>query len=99
MIVDNKPGAGGTIGGTIGPFTLPKSPYGPVKQFTHVAMPGVAPVLIMANPKTGPASLKDLPKAAAAPGCNFASGGPGSIGHIDGEMAKSPLKIQMTHGP
>lgn len=120
VVVDNKPGAGGTIGGlevvraapdgytlmlsnstptSIGPFTVPKPPYDPVKQFTHVAMLGVAPVLVMANPKTGPASLKDLPKAAAAPGYTFGSGGPGSIGHIVGEMAKSAMKVQMTHIP
>lgn len=120
VVVDNKPGAGGTIGGldvvraapdgytlmlsnstptSIGPFTVPKPPYDPVKQFTHVAMLGVAPVLIMANPKTGPASLKDLPKAAAAPGYTFGSGGPGSIGHIVGEMTKAAMKLEMTHIP
>ena len=120
VIVDNKPGAGGTIGGaevarsapdgytlmlsnstptSIGPFTVPKPPYDPVAQFTHVAMLGVAPVLLMANPKTGPATLKDLPKAAATPGYTFGSGGPGSIGHIVGEMTKAAMKINMTHIP
>ena len=120
VVVDNKPGAGGTIGGSevvrsapdgytlmlsnstplsIGPFTVPKQPYDPVKQFSHVAMLGIAPVLIMANPKTGPATLKDLPKAAATPGYTFGSGGPGSIGHIVGEMSKAAMKFDMTHVP
>ena len=120
VVVDNKPGAGGTIGGldvvraapdgytlmlsnstptSIGPFTVPKPPYDPVVQFTHVAMLGVAPVLLMANPKTGPATLKDLPKFAATPGTTFGSGGPGSIGHIVGEMSKNAMKIDMTHIP
>ena len=121
FVVDNKPGAGGTLGGldvvrapadgytlmlsnstptSIGPFTVPKLPYDPVRQFTHVALLGVAPVLIMANPKTGPATLKDLPKASAAdPGYSFGSGGPGSIGHIVGEMTKGAMKVQMTHIP
>ena len=122
VIVDNKPGAGGTIGGaevaraapdgytlmlsnstplSIGPFTLAKPPYDPVKQFSHVAMLGVAPVAIMANPQAGIASLKDLPKAVAAANGNlsFGSGGPGSIGQIVGEMVKVEMKLTMTHVP
>ena len=122
VIVDNKPGAGGTIGGlevvrsapdgytlmlsnstplSIGPFTVPKQPYDPAKQFTHIAMLGIAPVLIMAHPKMGPATLKDLPRFSAQPTnfVNFGSGGPGSIGHIVGEMTKDAMKVGMTHVP
>jgi tripartite-type tricarboxylate transporter receptor subunit TctC len=122
VVVDNKPGAGGTIGGlevvraapdgytlmlsnstplSIGPFTVPKQPYDPARQFTHVAMLGIAPVAIMANPKVGPAALKDLPKFMAGSGSNtsFGSGGPGSIGHIVGEMTKSAMGFPMTHVP
>jgi len=123
VVVDNKPGAGGTIGGnevarsapdgytlmlsnstplSIGPFTIPKQPYDPVKQFTHVAMLGIAPVAIMANPKSGPASLKDFPKFMGSGSANtgtFGSGGPGSIGHIVGEMVKHEMKFGMTHIP
>jgi tripartite-type tricarboxylate transporter receptor subunit TctC len=122
VVVDNKPGAGGTIGGmevvraapdgytlmlsnstplSIGPFTVPKQPYDPVKQFSHVAMLGIAPVLIMAHPKVGPATLKELPAFMSKSGSNasFGSGGPGSIGHIVGEMAKDAMKANMIHVP
>lgn len=119
VIVDNRPGAGGSIGGlavvqaapdgytlmlanstplSIGPFVLDKQPYDPIRQFTHIAYIGAAPLVFMANPQAGIASLADWAKAGrSANGVNFGSGGPGSIGHIAGEMMKADGRLAMTH--
>ncbi len=119
VVVDNRPGAGGSVGGlatvqaapdgytlmmanstplSIGPFVLEKQPYDPVKQFTHIFYAGSAPVLFMANPKSGVNSLADLSKkATTGEGIAFGSGGPASIGHISGEFFKSLVSGNMTH--
>jgi len=119
VVVDNRPGAGGSVGGlatvqaapdgytlmmanstplSIGPFVLEKQPYDPIKQFTHIFYAGSAPVLFMASPKAGIASLADLAKqAGSANGVVFGSGGPASIGHISGEFFKTLSKGNMTH--
>ena len=120
-VVDNRPGAGGTIGGAaviqspadgytlmlsnttpiaLGPFALEKQPYDPVAAFTHIASLGTAPLVIMANPATGLKSLADLEAKAKKDGrLDFGSGGPGSIGHILGELYKAGAKINLTHIP
>jgi tripartite-type tricarboxylate transporter receptor subunit TctC len=121
VVVDNRPGAGGTIGGqavatspadgytfmlsnttpiALGPFTLEKSPYDPVEAFTHVAYLGSAPLVIMANPKAGLRTVADLEAAARKAGrLDFGSGGPGSIGHIHGELMKKAMDVNLQHVP
>ena len=121
MVVDNRPGAGGSIGAaavsraspdgytlvlansspmSISPFAIEKSPYDPVKGFTHVFYIGATPLIIVANPKAGLNNMADLVKAIKAkPDLAFGSGGPASIGHIVGEMMKTELKANMTHIP
>ena len=121
VVVDNRPGAGGSIGGlavhqaapdgytlmlsnstpiSIGPFALEKQPYDPVEGFTHIALIGTAPCVVMANPKTGMKTLADLEAAAKKAGrLDFGSGGPASIGHIYGELIKNTLGLNMVHVP
>src|SRR5215212_6706113 len=121
VIVDNRPGAGGSVGGTavvqsppdgytlmlsnstpisIGPFALEKQPYNPVDDFTHIAMIGTAPCVVMANPKSGLKTLSDLEAMAKKAGrLDFGSGGPASIGHIYGELMKKELGLNMVHVP
>ena len=121
VVVDNRPGAGGSVGGllvtqaaadgytlmlsnstpiSIGPFALEKQPYDPVEGFTHIALIGNAPCVVMANPKSGLKTLADLEAMAKKLGrLDFGSGGPASIGHIYGELMKTTLGINMVHVP
>lgn len=121
FVVDNRPGAGGTIGGAqaaaapadgytlmlsnttpiaLGPFALEKQPYDPVLAFTHIAYLGSAPLVIMASKPAGIASYAQLDAHARKEGLlNFGSGGPGSIGHIHGELIRKTTGIPMVHVP
>ncbi|WP_395316234.1 Bug family tripartite tricarboxylate transporter substrate binding protein [Variovorax sp. UC74_104] len=121
VVVDNKPGAGGTIGGALvasapadgytlmlsnttpialGPFTLDKLPYDPVTGFTHVAYLGAAPLVVMASKGSGLKTFADFEALARKEGrIDFGSGGPGSIGHIHGELLKKITGINMVHVP
>jgi tripartite-type tricarboxylate transporter receptor subunit TctC len=121
VVIDNRPGAGGSVGGlvvaqaapdgytlmlsnstpiSIGPFALEKQPYDPIEGFTHIALIGSAPCVVMANPKSGIKSLADLEAHAKKAGrLDFGSGGPASIGHIYGELMKNTLGLNMVHVP
>ena len=121
VVVDNRPGAGGSVGGSavaqaapdgytlmlsnstpisIGPFALEKQPYDPVADFTHIALIGSAPCVVMANPAAGINTIVDLENAAKKTGTlQYGSGGPASIGHIYGELMNRSLGIKMTHVP
>ncbi|HVR53524.1 MAG TPA: tripartite tricarboxylate transporter substrate binding protein [Pseudorhodoferax sp.] len=121
VVVDNRPGAGGTIGGAwvagaapdgytlmlsnttpiaLGPFTLDKQPYDPVAAFTHIAYLGAAPLVVMASKPSGLKSYAEFEQAAKMQGqMGFGSGGPGSIGHIHGELLKKTAGLNMVHVP
>ncbi len=121
VVVENRPGAGGSVGGlavtqaapdgytlmlsnstpiSMGPFALEKQPYDPVAGFTHIALIGSAPCVVMANPQTPIKTLPDLEAQARKAGrLDFGSGGPASIGHIYGELMKKTMGVNLQHVP
>ncbi len=121
VVVDNRPGAGGSVGGlmvaqapadgytlmlsnstpiSIGPFALEKQPYDPVSGFTHIALIGSAPCVVMANPAAPIRAMTDLEAQARKAGrLDFGSGGPASIGHIYGELMKKAMGVNLVHIP
>lgn len=85
---------------SMGPFALEKQPYDPVEGFTHVAMIGSAPCVVMANPQVPIKTLPDLEAQARRAGrLDFGSGGPASIGHIYGELMKKTMGVNLQHVP
>lgn len=78
-----------------------KLKFDPVSDITPVAQISQGPMVLLANPKLGVKSVKELiERARAKPGeITFASAGLGSVTHMAGEYFASIAKIKMTHVP
>lgn len=86
---------------SITPFMLDKTPYDPIKSFTHIAFIGSVPNVLVVNPSVPVKTMPELVtwiKAQTKP-VNYGSGGVGSIGHIVGEMFKQQNGLKMEHVP
>ena len=86
---------------TVTPHAYPKLPYDAIEAFTPVKLVAQAPLVLVANPKTGLKTVADLLKAAhEKPGVlTYASFGNGSAAHLAGELFKSIEKVDIIHVP
>ena len=78
-----------------------KLPYDPLRDFAPITQTVANPLGLIANPVTGPKSIKELVALAKAnPGqLNYGSFGIGNMTHLQGVLLSLAADIQMTHVP
>jgi tripartite-type tricarboxylate transporter receptor subunit TctC len=82
------------------PVMSAKSPYDPVKDFTHISLLALNPLVLIAHPSVPAASLREFVRYAKAnPGLSFGSNGHGSYNHLAMELFKEMTGIGMLHVP
>lgn len=84
----------------IAPALIP-TPYDPTRDLTPVAIVAQNILMLVAHPSSGVNSVAELVAAAKAkPGMlKYGSVGPGSLGHLCGELLKQTAGVDLTHVP
>jgi tripartite-type tricarboxylate transporter receptor subunit TctC len=92
-------GIGNTSTHAVGPATLPKVPYDPIKDLVPIAMLAETPYVVAVTPKIEAKTLKDfIDLAKSRPGkLNYGSAGAGSTTHLSSEMFVRAAGIKMEH--
>ena len=91
--------------GNLGPVAInpliSKVPYDIARDFAPVSMVAIGPTVLVTHPSMPASNLREFVKLARdKPGwINFGTAGPGTLGHLGGEMMKRLAKIDIVHVP
>ncbi len=85
----------------IAPYLQAKMPYDPVRQFSYIGQIAESAYIVATRAEHPARDLKQFIEwAKANPGkANFASGGPGSSTHLNGELLNAVAGIDLLHVP
>ncbi len=85
----------------IAPALSKNFPFDPLRDFTHIALFGGPPGVLVVNPSLPAKNLKEFIAYAKAEGGKLAYGSPGNgtQGHLIAEQLKQVAGIEMTHVP
>lgn len=82
------------------PAVNPKIPYDPVKDFTHLSLVAINPIVLVVHPDVPVKSFREfIAHAKANPGIPFGSNGNGSYNHLVVELLKGLAGIDLLHVP
>jgi tripartite-type tricarboxylate transporter receptor subunit TctC len=83
----------------VAPAINPSVAYDPMAGFTHIAMIGGPPAVLVAHPSLGVNTVQEFVDAAKKQRITYASPGAGTHGHLIGEAFKRTAGIEMEHIP
>ncbi len=91
--------ADGTV--VINPSLYTSLPFDVERDFAPISRVALVPLILVANPQLKANTVAELIAQSKAGGkeLDFSSAGPGSTGHLAGEMLKSQTGLRMTHIP
>ncbi len=86
---------------SVNPVVTPNLPYDSLKDYAPVSKVHVVPLVVLAGPKSGIATLKELiERAKAAPGqLTVASPGTGTTNHFGIELFSAMVGVKLVHVP
>jgi tripartite-type tricarboxylate transporter receptor subunit TctC len=92
-------GIGSTSTHAVGPATLPKVAYDPIKDFVPISLVAETPYVLAVNPKVEARTVAELVTFAKAnPGkLNYGSAGVGSTTHLAAAMFANAAALKMEH--
>ncbi len=81
------------------PAINPKTPYDPVSDFAHIINVASTPMVVAVNPSFAAKDYKSFASLLQKePGkYSYGSAGPGTVGHLVGELYKSEAKVDIIH--
>lgn len=89
-------GASGNL--AVAPNLYPSLAYDSLRDFDHVAMTGIAPLVLLVRSDSKFKSIKDLVEASRATSdINYGSGGNGVVNHLAMELLKKTTGAKLTH--
>jgi len=101
-----QPGDGTSfVIGNMGPVAInpliSKVPYDIARDFQPVSLVAIGPTVLVTHPSMPARNLREFVQLARErPGAiNFGTAGPGTLGHLGGEMMKRLAKIDIVHVP
>jgi tripartite-type tricarboxylate transporter receptor subunit TctC len=87
------------VGSHVHAPAMKKVAYDPIRDFTHIALLGGPPGVLVVNSSFPARDLNGLVAAAKSQSLSYGSAGAGTHGHLTAELFRMTARIDMTHIP